>query len=179
MSEVTQAVFLSYASQDAAAAKRICEALRAAGIVIWFDQSELTGGDAWDRKIRGQIASCTLFLPVISAATQARREGYFRIEWKLAAQRTHAMAEAKAFLLPVVIDATRDAEAHVPPEFKSVQWTRLPAGETSAAFCSLVNSLLTGSSAPRAFPPVSPAPTARNTRPWRTPSLSPCAPLLP
>jgi TolB-like protein len=42
------AVFLSYASQDAEAAKRICDALRAAGIEIWFDQSELRGGDAWD-----------------------------------------------------------------------------------------------------------------------------------
>src|SRR4051812_45790588 len=50
-----KAVFLSYASQDAEAARRICEALRAAGIEVWFDQSELTGGDAWDAKIRGQI----------------------------------------------------------------------------------------------------------------------------
>ena len=86
-----KAVFLSYASQDAAAVQRIVEALRAAGVEVWFDQNELVGGDAWDAKIRGQIAACALFVPVISAATQARREGYFRIEWKLAAQRTHGM----------------------------------------------------------------------------------------
>ncbi|MBI5768293.1 MAG: TIR domain-containing protein [Verrucomicrobia bacterium] len=138
------AVFLSYASQDAEVARRICEALRTAGIEVWFDQSELVGGDAWDAKIRGQIASCALFVPIISANTQSRLEGYFRIEWKLAAQRTHAMAEAKPFLLPVVIDATRDAEAHVPGEFKSVQWTRLPAGETSDAFCARVRALIDG-----------------------------------
>jgi TolB-like protein/Flp pilus assembly protein TadD len=36
------------------------------------------------------------------------------------------MAEEKAFLLPVVIDETRDAEARVPSEFKAVQWSRLP-----------------------------------------------------
>jgi hypothetical protein len=52
-----RAVFLSYAAQDAVAAKRICDALRAAGVEVWFDQSELVGGDAWDVKIRGQIAS--------------------------------------------------------------------------------------------------------------------------
>ena len=63
---------------------------------------------------------------------QARLEGYFRIEWKLAAQRTHAMAEAKPFLLPVVIDATRNAEAHLPPEFKSMPCMRLAADEASA-----------------------------------------------
>ena len=61
------AVFLSYASQDAEAATRLCEALRAAGVEVWFDQNELVGGDAWDAKIRGQIGSCALFVPVISA----------------------------------------------------------------------------------------------------------------
>ena len=126
MGESTGAVFLSYASQDAVAARRIAEALRAAGVEVWFDQSELVGGDQWDAKIRGQIGSCALFIPVISVATQARLEGYFRIEWKLAAQRTHAMADEKAFLLPLVIDATRDQEAKVPAEFRAVQWTKLP-----------------------------------------------------
>ena len=144
MSESANAIFLSYASQDADAARRICETLRAAGIEVWFDQSELVGGDAWDQKIRGQIKACALFVPVISANTQARLEGYFRIEWKLAAQRTYAMAEAKPFLLPVVIDGTHDAEVHVPGEFRAVQWTRLPGGETTAAFCARVKQLLAG-----------------------------------
>ena len=51
------AVFLSYASEDAAAAQKICTALRAAGIEVWFDRSELRGGDAWDAAIRRQIKS--------------------------------------------------------------------------------------------------------------------------
>ena len=140
-----EAVFLSYASQDAEAAKKICDALRAAGVEVWFDQSELVGGDSWDAKIRGQISSCGLFVPLISANTQARLEGYFRLEWKLAAQRTHTMADEKTFLLPVVIDATRDAEAKVPAEFKTVQWTKLPGGETPDKFCARVKMLLGGS----------------------------------
>jgi len=136
------AVFLSYASQDAAAVERIAAALRAAGVEVWFDKNELTGGDAWDAKIRKQIKECTLFVPVISAATQARLEGYFRIEWKLAAQRTHAMAEAKTFLLPVVIDGTPDAEAHVPEEFRAVQWTRLTGADTMPVFARGVQTIL-------------------------------------
>jgi hypothetical protein len=51
----TGAVFLSYASQDAWAAQRIYEALRAAGIEVWFDQSELRGGDAWDH-VKGLLS---------------------------------------------------------------------------------------------------------------------------
>src|ERR1700730_17989370 len=108
------AVFLSYASQDADAAQRICAALRAAGIEVWFDQSELRGGEAWDRQIRKQIHDCALFVPVISAHSDARREGYFRREWKLAADRTADMAEDVPFLLPVVVDGTPDATARVP-----------------------------------------------------------------
>lgn len=156
MSEPGKAVFLSYASQDADAARRIAEALRAAGVEVWFDQNELVGGDAWDQKIRGQIKACALFVPVISAATQARREGYFRLEWKLAAQRTHMISERQAFLLPVVIDATSDAAADVPEEFRAVQWIRLRPGgfgatspgeldgKALAAFCARVGTLLSG-----------------------------------
>lgn len=63
VTELSHAVFISYASQDAQAAQRICEALRAAGIEVWFDLSELRGGEAWDHSIRRQIKSCALFVP--------------------------------------------------------------------------------------------------------------------
>ncbi|TMI00246.1 MAG: toll/interleukin-1 receptor domain-containing protein, partial [Betaproteobacteria bacterium] len=89
MGAPTKAVFMSYASQDAEVARRLCEALRAVGLDVWFDQSELRGGDVWDASIRRQIKECALFVPVISANTQAREEGYFRLEWKLAVDRSH------------------------------------------------------------------------------------------
>jgi TolB-like protein/Tfp pilus assembly protein PilF len=142
MSEPNMAVFLSYASQDAAAARRICDAFRVAGIEVWFDQSELRGGDAWDQQIRHQIRECALFIPVISAHTQARLEGYFRREWRLAVDRTHDMADGKPFLVPVVIDDIDDKDAHVPEAFRAVQWTRLPAGEATTAFVQRVSRLL-------------------------------------
>ncbi|WP_415910863.1 TIR domain-containing protein [Oleiharenicola sp. Vm1] len=157
MSLHDKAVFLSYASQDAEAAKRMCDALRAAGVEVWFDQNELVGGDAWDAKIRGQIASCALFIPVISASTQARLEGYFRREWKQAAARTQDMADEKAFLLPVVIDDTKDAVAKVPAEFKAVQWTRLAGGEATPAFVARVKKLLSD----EAVAPTEPIPIRR------------------
>jgi TolB-like protein/tetratricopeptide (TPR) repeat protein len=147
VTEPSHAVFLSYASQDAQAAQKICVALRAAGIEVWFDQSELRGGDAWDTSIRKQIKTCALFLPVISHTTHDRREGYFRLEWKLAVDRCHLMDSDMAFLLPVVIDDTRDDDERVPERFREVQWTRLPGGVTPAAFVERVRRLLTGESA--------------------------------
>ena len=138
----TRAVFLSYASQDVEAAKRISEALRAGGIEVWFDQSELRGGDAWDRRIREQIHACRLFMPIVSAHTEARVEGYFRREWKLAVDRTHDLSDRVAFLVPVVIDSTQEVKADVPDAFRHVQWTRLRAGEATPAFVSRLAGLL-------------------------------------
>src|SRR6516162_2815718 len=117
MSTASRAVFLSYASEDAEAAGRIADALRAAGIEVWFDQSELRGGDAWDRHIRERIHDCRLFIAVISANTEARDEGYFRREWGLAVDRTRDMDEKKAFLLRRAADIAlkldgKNARAH-------------------------------------------------------------------
>ncbi len=137
------AVFLSYAREDTAATQRIAEALRAAGIEAWFDQSELRGGEAWDQKIRHQIRTCTLLIPVVSANTQQRGEGYFRREWKFAAERTHDIAAGIPFLVPVVIDDTVESAALVPEEFLQVQWTRLPDGHTTPGFVGQVQRLLT------------------------------------
>ena len=142
MTESSKAVFLSYASHDAQAARRICDALQSAGVEVWFDQSELRGGDAWDRQIRKHIHDCALFVPIISSTTQERLEGYFRREWKLAVDRIHDMADAKPFLVPVVIDDTKDQEAEVPESFRGVQWTHLPDGQTPPAFVDRVLRLL-------------------------------------
>ncbi|MEA3142081.1 MAG: hypothetical protein QOK23_4250 [Gammaproteobacteria bacterium] len=142
MSESNKAIFLSYAKQDAEAAERICTALSTAGIEVWFDQSELRGGDAWDAAIRRQIKTCALIIPVISANTQGRAEGYFRLEWKLAIDRSHLMAQDRPFLIPVVIDETPEGDERVPDRFREVQWTRLPNGITTAAFVARMAKLL-------------------------------------
>jgi TolB-like protein/Flp pilus assembly protein TadD len=167
------AVFLSYASGDAAAAERIATTLRAAGIEVWFDQSELRGGDAWDSSIRKQIKACALFIPIISHNTHDRDEGYFRLEWKLAVDRSHLMVADRPFLVPVVIDDTSDKDDKVPERFCEVQWTRLPGGVGSAAFVERVRRLLSGEQLQE--PSKNASPAARGTAvasgkaalPWR------------
>jgi len=154
------AVFLSYASEDAPAAQRIAGALKAAGIEVWFDQSELRGGDAWDRHIRERIRDCRLFVAVISQHTEARDEGYFRREWKLAVDRTHDMAEKKAFLVPVAVDGTSERGTSVPEKFRELQWTRLPGGETPPGFVERIQRLLAPEGAPASVKQASVSPRA-------------------
>lgn len=144
MSEPGKAVFLSYASQDAEVARRIADALRAAGVEVWFDQSELRGGDAWDQKIRRQIKECALFMPIISDTTQERAEGYFRLEWKLAVDRSHLIADDAHFLFPVVISEISEGAARVPDRFRDVQWTRLRLDETPGELAARVARVLGG-----------------------------------
>jgi TolB-like protein/tetratricopeptide (TPR) repeat protein len=172
LNDSRSAVFLSYAKQDAGAAEQLCAALRAAGIEVWFDQSALRGGDAWDAAIRRQIKNCALMIPVISANTQARAEGYFRLEWKLAIDRSHLMAHDRPFIVPVVIDETQQGDERVPDKFAEVQWTRLPGGATTPEFVARIAKLLgqaagsdVASTATVAALPASAAPVAQAAAP--------------
>jgi hypothetical protein len=138
------AVFLSYASEDRQAAQVLREALPAFGLEVWYDESELHGGDAWDQKIRMQIRECDFFMPVISANTERRAEGYFRREWRLAVERSLDMADDHVFLLPVVVDGTVQAGARVPERFLTVQWLRVPDGRPTPALEQLCRRLGAG-----------------------------------
>jgi hypothetical protein len=148
----TPTVFLSYASADREAARVLKDALPALGLEVWYDESDLGGGEIWDQKIRKQIRECDFFMPLISAQTEARHEGYFRREWRLAVERTLDMADDHAFLLPVVIDDTGQSGARVPEKFMSIQWVRVPGGRSNAALQALCRRLVDGepASAPRA-----------------------------
>ena len=140
-------VFLSYASEDREAARLIGDALAVLGLEVWLDESELGGGDLWDQKIRKQIRECDYFMPIVSGRTEARHEGYFRREWRLAVERTLDMADDHPFLLPVVIDDTTQTGARVPEKFLLVQWLRVPGGRPTPALEALCRRIKSGESA--------------------------------
>ena len=148
-----KAIFLSYARDDAAAARRVAEALRSSGLEVWFDENELRGGDTWDAKIRKQIDACALFIPIVSQTTESRAKGYFRLEWNLATAQTQMLAEGVPFIAPVVIDETKEYGASVPAEFLKVQWMRLPGALPTPQFVEQVKRLLEA--------PIKPATKAR------------------
>lgn len=128
------AVFLSYASDDVEVVERIKTALEAAGVDVWFDKNRLGMGDDWDRKIKRNIDSCGLCVPVVSRQTEARAEGYFRREWAWAVNRAEGIADEVPFLVPVSIDETQAYTATVPERFKKKQWALLPSGQITPEF---------------------------------------------
>src|SRR4029079_892417 len=111
---------------------------------------------------------CALFVPLVSANTDERSEGYFRLEWKLAVDRSHLIADDRSFLLPIVVDDTPEATARVPDRFRERQWMRLPGGDMPEEFVERVRRLLAETQAPTlagASVPAGPADVGRK-RGW-------------
>jgi len=138
------AIFISYAREDLPAVQRLKAAMDTAGLVTWFDLDRLESGDDYDRKIHANIARCSFFMPVISATTQRRHEGYFRREWSYAVDRSRNIAEGAVFIVPICIDDTPEAEALVPEKFRMLHITRTPGGEPGPELLRRLQELLSG-----------------------------------
>lgn len=151
-------VFIGHAKEDDIAARRLASGLKAVGIDVWLDVDRgLRGGDAWEQKIRGMINECTLFLPLISANTERRTEGFFRVEWDHALRRMRGISETVQFLVPVILDDTSvESAKHVPATFRAFQWTRLSGGVETKDFTDLITDLIEARTGTR---PVAPART--------------------
>ncbi|MBV8852841.1 MAG: toll/interleukin-1 receptor domain-containing protein [Sinobacteraceae bacterium] len=136
------AVFISYARDDLAAVQQLKASLEAAGITTWFDMERLEVGDDYDRKIQRNIARCSYFIPIISATTQRRLEGYFRREWSYAIDRVRNMADGALFILPVTIDGINAGDALVPDKFRALHFTQLPGGQPTPEFTQRLSDFM-------------------------------------
>ncbi|MCV7363254.1 toll/interleukin-1 receptor domain-containing protein [Mycolicibacterium neworleansense] len=129
-------IFISYKHEDVAAARRLYDAITALGGVAWLDERELRTGDAWEEEILSCIRQTVrLFVPVISANTERKKESYVFKEWNEAVDRTRGIL-GQRFIMPVVIDDDYDGDAtrfkQVPREFKNFQFGHAPGGEPDA-----------------------------------------------
>ena len=140
---------LSYAREDEPAARRLAEALRTADVPVNFGAYARDDSDDWENGVRRQVRECALFVPVVSAHTQARTEGYFRLEWHHAEQRSRLMARGRAFIVPVSVDGTAEAGAFVPEAFLAAPWAR---PETEAGLAAFVATVRRGLAQPFSAP---------------------------
>src|ERR1700679_886989 len=172
-------VFLSYASEDRQAARTIGDALPAFGLEVWYDESELGGGDLWDQKIRRQIRECDYFMALVSDQTEARHEGYFRREGRRGGGGTLDMADDHPFLLPIAIDDIDQATARVPEKFLATQWLRVPGGRPTPALEALCRRIASGEAAAVQPARKAPARPVGSRTPTPTPELIERSPEFP
>jgi len=133
-------IFVSYSSEDLGAARQlVAELEEIGGDVAWFDKSALKPGDQWDERLKSAVQRCSLFVPLLSGNTERRTEGYFRLEWSEAADRSRKI-QGRKFIFPTVIDpdygGAMQAYGLVPEAFKAFQYAHAPAGRLSDALKS-------------------------------------------
>jgi hypothetical protein len=129
-------IFISYVREDADAARRLASAITDLGGDVWLDERALQAGDAWERSILSGIRrGVRLFVPMISANTETREEGYVFREWSEAVDRARSIPRRR-FIVPVVID--RDYAGNpgqylqIPEAFRQFHFGRAPGGEPDA-----------------------------------------------
>lgn len=135
------AIFLSYASEDLAAARTLRDALAGRGMAVWFDKEALQAGDAFALKIRRAIQGSCLFVPVVSRHSLTAQGRFFRREWVEAEDFLAELPPNRPFILPVAIDDTSAGEEALPEAFRRVHWTRLPQGQADSAFLDRLQDL--------------------------------------
>lgn len=97
-------VFISHASEDKDDLVRpLAEALRSAGLEVWFDEFELRLGDSLRRKIDQGIAKARFGLVVLSPAFFAKQWTQYELDGIVTAQVT-----GKQIVLPIWHDVDRD-----------------------------------------------------------------------
>jgi hypothetical protein len=70
----TRDVFISHASEDSdAIARPLADALRSAGLTVWFDEQELVLGDSLRERIEEGVAQSTLGVVILSHAFFSKR----------------------------------------------------------------------------------------------------------
>jgi hypothetical protein len=127
-------LFISYASEDRAAALRLANDLQAAGLPVWLDRQQLDWGSDYTARIRTAIEKCGLFLAVLSQ-TAEQRTGFYRKEWAWAAERNlEFTGSTVSFLFPLVIDDTAVFTSNeIPAVFKARHIEKAPAGQLTAS----------------------------------------------
>lgn len=93
-------VFIAYVEEDLARAKRLRDALEAAGFAPWMDKDQLLAGQNWPRAIERAIELSDAFVPCLSARSLSKR-GQFQCELRYAMDCARRMPLDEVFLAPV------------------------------------------------------------------------------
>jgi hypothetical protein len=139
-------IFISYAREDMAAAKRFDASLESAGVKTWIDTNDLKPGAVWSTAIEDEINyEAPAFVSLISSNTEQTVDRWFIAERNLAALRARKFPNLEQFYFPVVIDPGLVPSAqgfqHEPSLVRGLQAAWCPEGIAPATFCQQLADL--------------------------------------
>ena len=118
-------IFISYSRKDIAFARRLAGDLEKAGYVVWWDITDLRGGDDWVRVIPEAIETSDFFIVVLSPHSTAS-------EW-VRKEYTQALSLRKR-VIPLMLETTA-----VPFALNTINYLDFTS---SAAYADNLNALL-------------------------------------
>jgi hypothetical protein len=141
--------FVSYASEDAAAARKLVDWLALAGLRVWFDQQRLAAGAVVVDELTREICNSRACVLLMTAAALDKR--YVRHEVEIALEQQ--VSQPGFQLIGLRFDAALDPTQHF-PSLRKLAWVDVPNGALDVATAQrLLTTLLPG---------VAPAPLARH-----------------
>ena len=113
-------LFLSYAREDAAAARKLYEELTARGLNVWLDQEALRPGQNWRVAVRQAIRDSRYFLALLSR-NSVSKVGYVQKELKDALAMFEEHPVSSVFIIPVRLDDCTPADDRI----RDLHWVDL------------------------------------------------------
>jgi len=115
-------VFISHASEDNAAAKRLTKRLKDDGFDPWLDLERLLPGQGWDLEIEKAMRESGAILLCFSQESVSK-ESYIQKEYKRAMRIQEEKPEGTIFVIPVRLD-----NCELPFYLREIQWVDYPDG---------------------------------------------------
>lgn len=137
-------VFVSHAHADNAVCDRYVEALRARGLDVWYDRTNMQDGHMLNAEIEAQLEIRTAFVVLLTPASVAS----YWVNLEVAAYRSLAAHDTRRIMLPV-----RIAECKVPLLMAGIKWI----DAVTLGFDSAVEASLTALTVPPISSSTSPA----------------------
>lgn len=113
-------VFISHASEDNSAAKRLTKRLKDNGFALWLDLERLLPGQDWNLEIEKAMRESEAILLCFSKESVAK-ESYIQKEYKRAMRIQEEKPEGTIFVIPVRLD-----ECELPFYLRDIQWVDYP-----------------------------------------------------
>ena len=130
--ETAPEVFVSYSHSNRRRVSKLVEALKRFGVSVWFDESEIYGGDDFNERIAHAIVGCKVL--VLMASKPAFKSRH--VIWEV----NRAARENKT-IIPLFLESGIAAPPKLGPALEEVHVLRLRSGNPGATLKALINSL--------------------------------------
>jgi hypothetical protein len=122
-----QQIFISYSRKDIAFVRRLAGDLEKAGYDVWWDLTDLRGGDDWPRVIPAAIESSAFFLVVLSPNSAVS-------DW---VEKEYTLAlDLRKKIIPIMYK-----RSSIPFSLNTINYVNFASGEYADNFKNLLNAL--------------------------------------